>query len=156
MSQDDASRSTILPIEKIIQVSIPVEAAFKLFTEGIHTWWPLDAGHSVGGEKVESCAVEGWVSGRILETLKDGSQSIWGTVQVYDPPHIFATTWHPGIASHLATYLTVRFSPADGGTTVILTHSGWEARGEGAQKYRDGYNSGWDFVLGNYLKKAAS
>jgi uncharacterized protein YndB with AHSA1/START domain len=154
MIKEKASKSAIAPIEKTVRVHLPVEEAFKLFTEGIHTWWPLDESHSVGGDDAQSCTFEGWVGGRLYETLKDGTQSIWGTVQAYEPPHRFATTWHPGNPSKLATYLEVRFTAAGEGTTVILTHTGWEARGEEAQKYRDGYNTGWDFVLGEYIKKA--
>jgi uncharacterized protein YndB with AHSA1/START domain len=156
MIKENLSQSSIVPIEKIVEVSLTVEEAFKLFTEGIHTWWPLDASHSVFRYDVESCTFEGKVGGRVYETRKDGTQSIWGTVQAYEPPHLFSTTWHPGNPSELATYLEVRFTETDNGTTVTLTHGGWEVRGEEAQKYRNGYNTGWDFVLGEYIKKATS
>lgn len=156
MIKETVSKSTIAPVEKRAQVKLSVEEAFKLFTEGIHTWWPLDADHSVGEKDVETCAVEPRVGGRVYERLKDGTEHLWGTVQAYEPPHLFATTWHPGNPSELATHLEVRFTAADGGTLVELTHSGWEARGEEAQKYRDGYDSGWDFVFGQYLQQAAS
>lgn len=152
MINKNTPTSTIAPVKKTLQVNLSVEEAFKLFTEKIYTWWPLDS-HSVGGDNAESCAIEGKVGGRVYETLKDGTEAIWGTVQAFDPPNLFATTWHPGNPSELATYLEVRFTPKDGGTMLELTHSGWEARGEKAQKVRDGYNGGWDFVLGEYMKK---
>jgi uncharacterized protein YndB with AHSA1/START domain len=156
MIENNVSKSTIAPVEKRAHVKLSVGEAFKLFTEGIHTWWPLDADHSVGEENAETCAIEPKVGGRVYEILKDGSESIWGTVQAYEPPHLFATTWHPGNPSDLATYLEVRFTASGEGTIVELTHSGWEARGADAQNYRDGYDSGCDFVFGRYLNKATS
>ncbi|MBT3239439.1 MAG: hypothetical protein HON98_02930 [Chloroflexi bacterium] len=154
MIKDKDSKSTIAPVVKSAQVSLPVEEAFKLFTEGVNTWWPLDGNHSVGEKsETETCSIEGWVGGRFIETLKDGTESLWGTVQTFNPPYLFATTWHPGNSSELATYLEIQFSTADGGTLVELTHSGWESRGEDAQKYREGYNSGWDIVFGKYIEK---
>jgi hypothetical protein len=155
MNYENLPISTIVPVKKTIQVKLSVDDAFTLFTEKIHTWWPLDAAHSVGGEDTETCAIEGRVGGRVFETLKDGTEAVWGTVQVFDPPHVFATTWHPGNPSELATYLEVRFTAEGEGTLLELTHSGWEARGEDAQKFRDGYNSGWDFVLGEFEKQVS-
>jgi hypothetical protein len=156
MINENAPISTIEPVKKTIQVNLNIEEAFNLFTQRIHTWWPLDEGHSVGGGNSETCAIEGKEGGRVYETLKDGTEAIWGTVQVFEPPYKFATTWHPGNPSELATYLEVHFTALDDGTVLELTHSGWEARGEEAQKYRDGYNSGWDFVLGEFLKLVIS
>jgi uncharacterized protein YndB with AHSA1/START domain len=156
MINKEESNSTIVPISKSIRISLDVEAAYKLFTEGINSWWPLDATHSVGKDQVVSCAVEGRVGGRVYETLQDGSEAIWGTIQAYEPPHLFATSWHPGNSPEVATYLEVRFAAGDSGTTVTLTHSGWEARGEEAASVREGYNTGWDFVLGEFTQRAGT
>ena len=48
--------TVIPPVEKSIQVALPVEAAFKLFTQGLSTWWPL-AAFSVGGGDAVSWGV---------------------------------------------------------------------------------------------------
>jgi hypothetical protein len=74
MNEELVQSVKIEPVRKQLKVSLPVESAFKLFTAGIGTWWPI-ATHSVGEEQAETCFFEGWVGGRIMEVLKDGSQS---------------------------------------------------------------------------------
>ena len=153
MIQEKAPDSTVAAVEKEIEVGLSVEEAFELFTEGVGTWWPLDEGHSIFRGEAASCTFEGRVGGKLYETHPDGSVGIWGTVQVYEPPHTFAATWHPGHEADMATYLEVRFTPSGDGTRVSLKHSGWEARGEDAQKIREGYGTGWDFVRGTYIER---
>jgi len=50
------------PLRKQLKVSLPVQKAFELFTEGMGTWWPLPT-HSVGEVQAESCFLEGWAGG---------------------------------------------------------------------------------------------
>ena len=69
----------IEPVRKQLKVGLSAEKAFRLFTEGIDKWWPLPT-HSVGLEQAESCYFEGWIGGRIMEVLRDGSESEWGKV----------------------------------------------------------------------------
>ncbi len=154
MTKEQITKSIIAPVIKTTQVNLPVAYAFKLFTEGIYTWWSLNGSHSIGEQdEIDTLKFEGRVGGRVYELHKDGAEKIWGTVQTYEAPHLFSMTWHPGNESELATLLEVRFTATDTGTTVQLTHSGWEARGEDGLKYRDGYDSGWDIVFGKYIQK---
>jgi hypothetical protein len=153
MSEHQATK--IVPIEKQIKVGLNQEAAFRLFTEGLNKWWPL-ATHSVGEEQAETCVFEGHVGGRIYETMKDGSQAEWGKVLVWDPFEKVAFTWYPSRTSETAQEVTVEFSEIPGGTQVDLVHTGWEMLGDKAQKGREGYDFGWDFVLANYIITATS
>ena len=41
-----------------------------------------------------------------------------------------------------------------GSTVVELIHSGWERRPDGASA-REGYNSGWEPVIGRFVEVAA-
>ena len=145
----------IEPVRKQLNVSLPVEKAFQLFTDGIGTWWPLIT-HSVGEEQAETCFFEGWVGGRIVEVLKDGSQSEWGRVISWTPFHTVSFYWYPGRAPDTAQEVTVTFSEIPAGTLVELVHSGWETLGAVAQARRDGYDTGWDFVLAKYVIEAAN
>lgn len=145
----------IEPVRKQLNVSLPVEKAFQLFTDGIGTWWPLIT-HSVGEEQAETCFFEGWVGGRIVEVLKDGSQSEWGRVISWAPFHTVSFYWYPGRAPDTAQEVTVTFSEIPAGTLVELVHSGWETLGAVAQARRDGYDTGWDFVLAKYVIEAAN
>ena len=86
MNEQQSRQSVkIEPVRKQVKVSLPVAAAFELFTEGIGRWWPL-ASHSVGQEQAETCFFEGWAGGRIFEVKKDGSQAEWGRVLAWEPP----------------------------------------------------------------------
>ena len=106
----------------------------------------------MGEENAENCFFEGRVGGRIYEVMKDGKQADWGKVLVWEPYDKVSFTWHPGRTSDTAQEVTVTFSESSGGTIVELVHTGWEALGEKAATARNGYVTGWDFVLGKYLE----
>jgi len=143
--------TTIEPVRKELKVNLSVEAAFRLFTEGLSKWWPLVT-HSVGGEKAESCFFERHVGGRIYEIMQDGTQSDWGRVLAWEPYGKVSFTWHPGRTPDTEQEITVTFRESSGSTLVELVHTGWEALGEKAVKTRNGYVTGWDFVLGKYME----
>jgi uncharacterized protein YndB with AHSA1/START domain len=147
------TQEKIAPVVKNVQVGLPPEEAFRLFTAGIASWWPL-ASHSVGEEQARSCTLEGQVGGRIYETLTDGRQEDWGRVTIWEPPQRVAFTWHPGGDPQIATQVEVTFREVEEGTQVELTHRGWEVLGERSARVRENYVSGWDVVLGNYTTKA--
>ena len=140
----------IEPLRKQLKVGLSQEQAFRLFTEGIHKWWPLLT-HSVGEEQADSCYFEGWVGGRVMEVLKDGSESEWAKVLQWKPFESFKLHWYPGREPDTAQEVTVTFREMEGGTLVELVHVGWETLGDRAQATRAGYDSGWDFVLAKYV-----
>jgi len=145
----------IEPVRKQLKVSLSVRHAFELFTTGIGKWWPLLT-HSVGEEQAETCFFEGWVGGGIVEVLKDGSQSEWGRVILWEPFHKVSFYWYPGRTADTAQEVTVTFSEIPTGTLVELVHTGWETLGAVARARRDGYETGWDYVLEKYVMEAAS
>lgn len=150
MMDANKPESKLSPVEKSIQVTLPLEAAFNLFTAGISSWWPL-ASHSVGEEDTLSCHIEEHQGGRIYEVNKDGSESTWGTVLAWEPPKRFMMSWHPGYESEKATEVEVLFESEGAGTRLVLIHRNWEMLGERAEKTRASYLTGWDLVLGRYL-----
>lgn len=143
------TKQEIPPLVKTVTVHLSVEHAFRRFTEQMAAWWPLES-HSVGQRDAESVTLEGRVGGRVFETLKGGDTSLWGTVQVWEPPHRVAFTWHPGREASTEQEVDVRFTDRNGETEVMLTHSGWEKLGAAAQEMREQYNAGWGVVLGKY------
>jgi len=145
----------IEPVRKQLKVSLPVESAFELFTAGIGKWWPLTT-HSVGEEQAETCVFEGWIGGRIIEVLKNGSQSEWGRVVAWEPFHKVVFQWYPGREPDTAQEVTVTFSEVPDGSLVELVHTGWETLGDAALTKRNGYESGWDYVLAKYVATANS
>ena len=146
------SKNVFPPVEKTLHLPLSVEDAFKLFTQGLSTWWPLET-HSIGEDQAVSCHIEEHEGGRIYQTNRDGSQSPWGLVLAWEPPNRMVMSWHPGKDVNLATQVEVRFTAEGQGSRLELVHSGWEVLGENAKKTRAGYNSGWDMVLGRYISR---
>lgn len=159
------SETTIAPLVKTLTVPVHPARAFELFTAELSGWWPL-ATHSVGETEAESVTLEPRLGGQIVETHSGGRTDVWGTVTAWEPPHLVGFSWHPGQPAGEATAVTVTFTArsdsagtdsagsdsAMPGTTVVLTHSGWEARPD-ALASRGGYDSGWDFVLSRFTEQ---
>jgi uncharacterized protein YndB with AHSA1/START domain len=149
----DAPESTDLVIRKTVTVPLSQVAAFRLFTEGMGTWWPALT-HSVAQSTATVAGMDDRVGGEIYEQT-DGGRETWGTITAWDAPDGFSSTWHPGYGPELATQLTLRFH-AEGPTTtrVELEHRGWEVFAEEADEMARGYTTGWDPVLAPYVERA--
>ena len=146
------TKTEVAPIAKTITVGRPVAEAFRVFTEEIATWWPLDT-HSRSPERAVTAVIEPRAGGRIYERTREGEELDWGEVLVWEPPHRLVHSWHLGRPD--ATEVEVRFVPDEAGTRVELEHRGWEALGAEATKSRANYDSGWDYVLGERYGAAA-
>ena len=147
-------RSDVADLRKVVTVAATPDRAFELFTRGIHEWWPLPT-HSVGEEHAAGVIFGKGVGGVIVETLADGSTSVWGTVTRWEPPFRVTFTWHPGNPEAEAGTVEVTFTAdKSGGTVVELVHSGWDRRPDGARA-RANYDTGWDTVISNFVRFAA-
>jgi uncharacterized protein YndB with AHSA1/START domain len=142
--------TAIPPVIRSITVPWARDAAFRRFTQDIATWWPLSS-HSIGQDAAMTVTFEGRVGGRIYETISGGTESDWGKVTAWDPPHRVAFTWHPGQQADTAQLVEVQFAAEGAGTRVQLTHSGWEKLGaRQGQRMRRAYGMGWAGVLRMY------
>ena len=150
----------IEPVRKKITVESSVDRAFATFTDGIDAWWPTDT-HSVGAgredETTETVVFEAREGGRLYERLSNGEECDWGEILVWDPPNRIVLTWHPGYENPAEmTEIDIRFS-ADGESTLVeLVHTGWERLGERGATARNGYNEGWNYVLGKFVSGGAA
>lgn len=97
-----------------------------------------------------------FADGRLIETALDGSESVWGEVITWDPPHSFSMTWHPGRQEGPTSTVAVEFRPEGDGTTVRLEHRGWEAFGADASARRRSMvgRSAWGHVLDHFTDSA--
>lgn len=138
---DSVVAFAVPPVVKSITVRCPPETAFRVFTQEIGSWWPLDT-HSIG-PSAQSCAFEGREGGRLFERLPDGTEHLWGTVLLWQPPRRLAFTWQLTRPPEQAQRVEVTFASCPEGTRVELTHSGWERLGEKAQSTREAYDKGW-------------
>jgi uncharacterized protein YndB with AHSA1/START domain len=146
---------SVAPLRKTVVVPLDQSRAFELFTARFGEWWPL-ATHSVGLHDALLVRFPCEAGGSIIETARDGTNSVWGTVTKWDPPVAVGFTWHPGQPESWAGDIEVRFIPDGAAATVVeLRHSGWERRADGATARR-GYDSGWEAVLGAYGAMAAT
>ena len=145
-----STQTTIEPVRRAVTVDRPVEDAFRIFTEGIGSWWPLGT-HSIAGDRAETAVLEGRRDGRLYERAGDGTEAEWGKIVVWEPPHRVAFEWY---VTGTPTEVDVRFTAAGDGTRVELEHRGFE-RLEDAEARRDSYLGGWGAVLGRYEEFAS-
>jgi uncharacterized protein YndB with AHSA1/START domain len=140
-------------IRKSVAVQVPVETAFRIFTEEIHTWWPLRT-HAVDTAQAETAVMEGREGGRLFERTASGEEHVWGTVLTWEPPQRVGYSWHPGRGEETAQEVEVTFTPEGDGTRVDLRHWGWEKLGDRFEEIVADHNEGWDHVIGQYVEKA--
>jgi uncharacterized protein YndB with AHSA1/START domain len=148
------------PISRTVTVRRSSERAFRVFTEEMGTWWPLDT-HSIAvdqglGQRAENLKVAAREGGRIEEVLQDGTTRDWGGIVVWEPPHRVVYSWKPNDHPIPPTEVDVRFIPQGDGTVVELEHRGWEHLGDWAQRVRPLYASegGWIMVLDRFRRAA--
>jgi hypothetical protein len=101
----------------------------------------------VGGEQAVGVRFEPRAGGRIVETVADGRECVWGTIDEWSPGERLRFSWHPGRGPETAQWVEVAFAPNPAGTRVTLTHGGWERLGERAATVRENYVTGWSAVV---------
>ena len=142
------------PIVKTVTVRLDPDRAFRLFTEDIAEWWPLDT-HSLSaqdGHSARSVDVPDTVGEQVIETRSDGRTEPWGRVTDYRPGRAFGMTWHVGRPEEEATHVQVSFDAVADGTRVRLIHDGWDK----ATARRDSYATGWTSVLARFTRHVTS
>jgi uncharacterized protein YndB with AHSA1/START domain len=148
------------PISRTVTVESPVERAFRVFTEGMGTWWPLQT-HSIAvdqelGQKAVALRVDPREGGSVEEVLEDGSARWWAEIARWEPPHAVVYRWKPNDLPTPPTELEVRFTADGDRTRVDVEHRGWEGLGEYAAQVRPLYASerGWPLVLELFAEAA--
>ncbi len=139
-------------VRKTVTVDCAVEEAFRVFTAGAQSWWPV-ATHSITGRDVTDIVFEEREGGEVYELSSTGEKGHWATVVTWDPPNRLMLTWNILERPGDATELEVRFLPEGDGTRVELEHRGWDAIVESAAEKRASYDTGWDQVLDVYERR---
>jgi uncharacterized protein YndB with AHSA1/START domain len=156
------SASTIPPLQGTVTVSVPVDHAFRVFTDSIHTWWPTQ--YHIGQADMDRAILEPREGGRWYEKGVDGSECDWGRVLAWEPPRRLVVTWQINGQWQFdpdpehASEIEVRFTP-DGPeqTTVELEHRHLERLVDG-RALREGIQGGggWSALLELFAKAAAN
>jgi uncharacterized protein YndB with AHSA1/START domain len=148
-------------VRKSIVVKAGAERAFRVFTEGMDTWWPRT--HHIGTSPMKKGVLECRSGGRCYSVHEDGTECDWGKVLEWDPPRRFVMAWQvsptwkyePDLAR--SSEVEVRFTPErDGSTRVDLEHHGFERHGAGWEQMRAQIDTqgGWGGMLQMFAAKA--
>jgi uncharacterized protein YndB with AHSA1/START domain len=146
------------PVRRSVFVNCSLEHAFAVFTSGFDRWWPKT--HSVGSARQRAALIEPKAGGRWYEVGEDGSETQWGKVMVWEPPHRLVLIWSVDADwkcdPDLHTEVEVRFTPEGDGVRVDLEHRNLEAFGARAEEVKAKIDNpnGWGGLLKMFAAEA--
>ena len=145
-----------------IVVEVPVEHAFRVFTEQFDQIKPRE--HNLLGVPLADTVFETHVGGAVFDRGVDGSECRWARVLVFEPPERFVISWDITPQWQLETdpdktsEVEVRFvSEGPGVTRVELEHRHLDRHGSGWESERDGVAGadGWPLYLQRFADAAS-
>jgi uncharacterized protein YndB with AHSA1/START domain len=137
-----------------VHVALPPPEAFRLFTDGIQEWWPLEEGYSYAGPRVKEIHLEARVGGRFFERFVDGDEFEVGRVRVCEPPDRILFTWRDPDWS-ADTEVEVTFAAEGDGTRVSLSHRGFDRLGPDWEAIAARWASGWPRVIEAFTQRGS-
>lgn len=146
-SQDQTS------LQVAIVVDVPVEHAFRVFTERFDEIKPRE--HNLLAVPIERTVLESRVGGTVYDVGTDGSRCTWARVLAYEPPHRLVISWDISPRWQVesdpdrTSEVEIRFTAeACERTRVVLEHRHLDRHGEGWQSFIDlGTGAGWPLYL---------
>ncbi len=155
------SVQSILVVRRSIHIKASPSLVWEEFStfERMNRWWGLTVGTPRAGTPNGQRLVvyEPRVGGRIeMEVLIDGQPVRYGgPIVTWEPNRelTFECDWLPNRGWLRPTKLTIRLTPALGGTLVELLHHGFEATGENGSDEHAGYEGGWGMTQLNALRE---
>jgi len=149
----DATPGEAVTVRQSVFVELGADDAFRLFTDGIGQWWPLDEGFSYGGDRAREIFLEPREGGRFYERFIDGDELQVGTVIACTPPRNIVFTWRsPDWRAE--TEVEVTFVAGDRGTTVEVEHRGFDRLGPDGAAIAQRWVGGWPRVVRAYADTA--
>ena len=151
------TEKTAAEVHRQIEVGVPVEEAFRVFTERFGDIKPRE--HNLLGAPITETVFEPHVGGHIYDRAEDGSECRWARVLTYEPPSRVVFSWDIGPTWQLetdpanASEVEVTFHPeGDGRTRVELVHRHLDRHGPGWESLADGVadEQGWPLYLERY------
>jgi uncharacterized protein YndB with AHSA1/START domain len=140
-----------------VDVDAPREHAFRVFTEGMSTWWDDDK-HILQAPLAEM-RFEPHAGGSIVDRGTDGSECRWARVLAYEPPARVCFSWDINLRWQVEADLDrtseVEITFTELGpdrTRVVLTHRHLDRHGDGWEGMRDAVAFGW--TLEGFAKAA--
>ncbi len=112
-----------------VHVRVPVDVAFRVFTEDIDRWWRRGLKYRVAGARRGFLHLEPRASGRIFESFEtDSGPKVFetGTISTWAPPSRLVFEWRTSnFGPGETTEVEVIFEATATGTLVTITHRGW-------------------------------
>jgi uncharacterized protein YndB with AHSA1/START domain len=146
-------------IRKSITVEASREHAFKVFTEGLDSWWPRS--HHTGSSPLAESVIEPRQGGRWYGRSEDGTDENAGHVITWEPPDRVVLAWQLTgdwqFDPNFVTEVDVRFfSEGPQRTRVELEHRNLDRFGEKEAEIRETFLSegGWTGLLGMFADAA--
>jgi uncharacterized protein YndB with AHSA1/START domain len=140
-AEGDEPMESELKVSKTIVVDVPLVRAFRLFLDQ-QRWWPV-ATHHIAQPAGESVVLEPFVGGRWYERSRDGSETDWGRVLAFEPPHRILLSWQvnpdwrhepdPARASEIEVSFVAESRRR---TRVVFEHRHLERYGDQAERMR--------------------
>jgi uncharacterized protein YndB with AHSA1/START domain len=149
---------SIAPVRKSLLVKASQAHAFDVFTNRLDSWWPNT--HSIGALPVKTSLIEPRKGGRWYTTHEDGSETVVGHMEVWEPPHRIVFSWEVGANwkrdPSVASEVEIKFIAQDAHTTrVELEHRKFEALGQqDGEKMRGSVDGGWPALLEMFKTRA--
>ena len=151
------SQEVATPVRKQVVVEVPVEQAFKAFTERLGDFKPPE--HNLLAVPIAETVFEPFVGGNIVDRGEDGSECRWARVLAFDPPDRVVFSWDispqwqivtdPQEASEVEVTFVAETPQR---TRVELEHRHLDRHGPGWPAVRDGVDTdeGWPLYLTRY------
>lgn len=146
------------PVVKTVTVPCAPDRAFRLFTEGMGTWWLPS--HSVAKSGQARVVMEPKTGGAWYEIGKEGERCEWGRVLAWEPPARLVLDWQLSadfaFDPSLHTEVEVTFAPQGTGTAVRLEHRMLENYGAAGVQMAHVFDSpnGWGGLLAAFAAVA--
>jgi len=146
-----------------VVVDVPIEHAFRVFTERFDQIKPRD--HNMLEVDIAESVFEPRSGGRVYDRGVDGSECQWGRVLAYEPSGRIVFSWDISPRWQIETDLEraseveVRFTAeSPERTRVTLEHRHLDRHGEGWQGLREGVagDQGWPLYLSRYAEQTQS
>lgn len=132
------SEQTFPTVRLTIDIHAPLEQVWALMStpEGVQQWFTRQTFEPQPGGRLEMHVDYGLAT------------TITGTVNIFEPPHRLGFTWHELEAGRapwpVDTQVLFELQAIEGGTRVILEHSGFEALPAAlAMQEFEGHVTGW-------------
>jgi uncharacterized protein YndB with AHSA1/START domain len=150
---------TVAPIQRLVHTRAAPASAFAIFTGRIGEWWPK--GQTPAPKPHVALIIEPHVDGRWFERDADGSETQWGKVLVWTPPHRLVLAWQLNSDFRydptLVTEVEITFTPAaDGGTDVKLEHRDLQKFSPHIPRMVNSVGGGWTAKVREFAEFADS